>query len=65
MYEWPQKRTFLAMSSCIMCYVLILIGVLLFYPKLVPSQQTARGGSDWDSESESNVDSYSDSDYMP
>ena len=64
-YEGPQKRTFLAMAICIACYLLILIGVLVLYPKLVPPLRNLEGHTDTDSESEDDVESLSDSDYGP
>lgn len=64
-YEGPQKRTFLAMAICIACYMLILIGVLVLYPKLVPPRRNLDGHTDTDSESERDLESCSDSDYAP
>ena len=53
------------MAICIACYLLILIGVLVLYPKLVPPLRNLEGHTDTDSESEDDVESLSDSDYGP
>ena len=33
-YEGMEKRTFLAMSICISCYLVILVEFLILYPKM-------------------------------
>ena len=71
-YEGMGKRTFLAMGLSLLCYIVILIGVLLVYPKLAPptSPQSPIEESDSDtSDSECQnlrpIDSFSDSDFIP
>ena len=69
-YEGMQKRTFLAMGLCLVCYSLVLIGVLLVYPKLATPLQ-GKSVADGDSDSDSDytamkqMDSFSDSDFVP
>ena len=69
-YEGVEKRTFLAMALCVACYLAILIGVLLLYPKLTPPPRS-KSTTDSDSDSESDyttiqhMDSFSDSDFVP
>ena len=67
-YEGMDKRTFLAMALCLAWYSAILIGVLLIYPKLAPPPRSKLDADD-DSESDyttlKQMDSFSDSDFMP
>lgn len=69
-YEGMEKRTFLAMALSLVCYSAILIGVILVYPKLTPPPQSTSTNSDLD-DSDSDyitlrqIDSMSDSDFMP
>ena len=71
-YEGVQKRTFLAMLLCAVFYALILVGMLLLYPKLAPPTPSKANEEDSDSEMHTlsnsilkHMDSLSDSDYMP
>ena len=56
------------MALCLACYSAILIGVLLVYPKLTPPPRSKPDADD-DSESDytklKQMDSFSDSDFMP
>ena len=67
-YEGMGKRTFLGMALCLACYSAILIGVLLVYPKLAPpprSKSDAEDDSESDYKTLKQMDSFSDSDFMP
>ena len=69
-YEGMQKRTFLAMSICIGCYLVILVGFLILYPKMA-EQSTGQKEDEDDEEKEPiletdlDMKTLSDSDYMP
>ena len=70
-YEGMGKRTFLAMGLCLVLYLAILIGVLLLYPKLAPPPRSKPIDKDDSSECDSDtttlrqMDSFSDSDFIP
>ena len=66
-YEGVQKRTFLVMLLSAVLYVLILVGILLLYPKLVTPTPNEPDDQEFDTEQESSgilkhTDSLSDSD---
>ena len=67
-YEAVQKRTFFAMSISIGCIVIILFGMLIVYPNLIPKNKNREHDIDSD-EAKSLLHTHSknlsDSKYMP